>query len=249
MIGEKPIYTEEDLARVRNRAIPRHVAIIPDGNRRWAKEHAYEIIEGHRVGSDNLVNLVDAAEKLGIKVLTIYAFSTENWGRPSHEIDGLMGILEDYLRSQREAMVEQGVKLSHIGELSPIPDFVKDTLALTEEATKDGKTIDLVLAINYGGRNEICRAVRRLVEDCQKGLIHEDEIDESLIDSYLDTAPWGNPDLMIRTGGEHRISNFLLWQSSYSEFIFEPTLWPDFGAQQLLESIVAYQQREQRLGK
>lgn len=243
------IYSQQDLLTLHGSVVPRHVAIIPDGNRRWARQNAREALEGHRAGSNILVTLVEAAQKLGIKVLTIYAFSTENWSRSPLEVEGLMNLLVDYLRSQLEPMIKQGVKLGHIGDLSSIPQNVREEFIKTEQATCAGTNIDLVLAINYGGRDEICRAVRRLVDDCQKGKKCMEEIDEKLISSYLDTVPWGDPDLVIRTSGEHRTSNFLLWQSSYSEWFFESTLWPDFGPKQLLDAVFAYQRRDQRLGK
>lgn len=227
---------------------PVHVAIIMDGNRRWAKLRGLPPIVGHWKGADALKDVVRAAERAGVKVLTVYSFSTENWGRTEEEVNTLMTICQTYLERETDAMVKDGVRLNVIGDVSRLPHSLVKTLFHSRSATAHCRNIDLVLALNYGGRDDIRRACLSLVEDVQSGKISREEISEELISRYLDTAQWPDPDLVIRTSGEMRQSNFLLWQSSYSEFYHTEVLWPDFDAEELAKAIHHYQVREKRLG-
>ncbi|MDP1880496.1 MAG: polyprenyl diphosphate synthase [Parachlamydiaceae bacterium] len=229
--------------------IPQHIAIIPDGNRRWAKRQFFDAAEGHREGADTLTEIVKAANELNIKSITFYSFSTENWNRPPEEIAALMLILNIYLVNQCESMIQNGVKLNTIGELSPLPSFLQETIEKTKEATKECEKINLILALNYGSRNELARTFRTMVDDYDKKILTKEDFNESMISRYLDTHPWGDPDLLIRTSGELRLSNFLLWQLSYSEIHIAPVLWPDFTPQHLVNAILDYQNRQRRWGE
>lgn len=255
IIEEQPIgaqastYSEEDLVQIDRDRIPYHIAIIMDGNRRWAKEKNLPPMVGHWKGAETLPGIVRAAADLGVKVLTVYAFSTENWGRSPEEVDALMHLFNHYLLNQKDVMIDEGVRLESIGDISKLPLFVQETLLETKKATAQGSRIDLVLALNYGGRDDIRRAVMAMLEDHQKGNLSSAEISEELISRYLDTAKWPDPDILIRTSGEKRQSNFLLWQLCYSEFYHTDVLWPDFEAQDLLLAVKEYQKRERRLGK
>ncbi|MBS0653042.1 MAG: di-trans,poly-cis-decaprenylcistransferase [Verrucomicrobia bacterium] len=255
IIEEQPIgaqastYSEEDLVQIDRDRIPYHIAIIMDGNRRWAKEKNLPPMVGHWKGAEALPGIVRAAADLGVKVLTVYAFSTENWGRSPEEVDALMHLFNHYLLNQKDVMIDEGVRLESIGDISKLPLFVQETLLETKKATFQGSRIDLVLALNYGGRDDIRRAVMAMLEDNQKGHLSSAEISEELISRYLDTAKWPDPDILIRTSGEKRQSNFLLWQLCYSEFYHTDVLWPDFEAQDLLLAVKEYQKRERRLGK
>lgn len=219
-----------------------------DGNRRWAKRFLFSPEKGHRQGAEALTTTVDAALELGIKTLTVYSFSTENWKRSKTEINILMNILKDYLKKQRLPMIEDGVRLKTIGDLSRFSTDVIEVLQETKEATANGNKIDLVLALNYGSRDELCRAFRTMLSDYDKKILKKEDVTESLVASYLDTAEWQDPELLIRTSGEQRISNFLLWQISYAEIVTTPVLWPEFSPQHLLEAIIDFQKRERRLG-
>lgn len=239
-------FTDEQLATIRRGPIPTHIAIIPDGNRRWAMKRAAAAIIGHEQGADTLTTAVEAAKELGIKALTVYTFSTENWQRPQEEIKALMWLFESYVRQQEKTMVREGTRLMTIGDLSKIPASVCQAFDEVKQATAHCTDIDLILAINYGGRNEICRAFNALLQDVEKGKIHE--VDESTIAEYLDTAEWGDPQLLIRTSGELRISNFLVWQLAYTEFYLANVLWPEFSPQHMYDAVRSFQQRERRLG-
>lgn len=243
------IYSEEELTLVKQKRVPHHIAIIMDGNRRWAKMQGLPPMFGHWKGAEVLTSVVRAASELGVKVLTVYAFSTENWGRSFEEVDALMHLFNHYLISQRESMVGEGVRLEAIGDLKKLPLFVKETLAETKEATAGGTKIDLILALNYGGRDDIRRAVVSMVEDYENGRLLKEQISEEAISRYLDTAKWPDPDILVRTSGEKRQSNFLLWQLSYSEFYHTEVLWPDFTERDLLLAVREFQSRERRLGK
>lgn len=229
--------------------MPEHVAIIMDGNRRWAKNQGLPLMAGHWRGAERLTEIVKSAADMGIKVLTVYAFSTENWKRTPLEIRALMRLFKTYLTMQCKPMIAEGVRLSTIGDISKFPKGVLKVLEETIEATKGGAKIDLVLALNYGGRDELKRAISAIIDDCMANKISKEELSEDLISTYLDTAKWKDPDLLIRTSGESRVSNFLLWQISYSEVIVKDVLWPDFGEKDLLEAVMEYQKRELRLGK
>lgn len=228
--------------------IPQHIAIIPDGNRRWAKRHLTSTQEGHREGADILMEIVRAARDLKVKVLTFYSFSTENWERPKEEINALMNLFSFYLIHQQQEMLEMGVKLETIGDVNGLPSFLKQTIEETKRITQECNQIRLVLALNYGSRNEIYRACRAILEDYDKKALKKEDFDEKTISHYLDTAQWPDPDLLIRTSGELRVSNFLLWQISYTEIYATPVLWPEFTPQHLLEAILDYQNRERRWG-
>ena len=227
-----------------NGPVPRHVAIIMDGNRRWAKQQGLTVLEGHRRGSDRLREVVEQAAELGIEVVTVWAFSTENWKRTKAEIAGLFLLMEQVLEWKCEEMVREGVRFHSIGDAARLPKRLQAKIAEVTEATKQGDRIDLVVALNYGGRDEIRRAVMRLARDG----VNLTEVTEDQLSSALDTAAWGDPDFLIRTGGDVRLSNFLLWECSYSEMFFTPTLWPDFGAEQFGEAIIQFQQRQRRYG-
>jgi len=227
---------------------PKHVAIIMDGNRRWAKKHHEPVEMGHWQGAETLDRIVQAAIDLGIKVLTVYSFSTENWKRSPDEVDALMHLLEAYLISKKKTLIQNGVRLETIGDLSRLPKSVKKVLDETKEATKDGDRIDLILALNYGGRDEICRATLRLIEDVQKGVISQRDVTEEMFGQYLDTARWPDPDLLIRPSGDLRISNFLNWQIAYSEIYYSDVLWPEFTKQHLVDAIETFQKRKRRFG-
>lgn len=224
--------------------VPSHIAIIPDGNRRWAKNHLLPAEKGHVAGADSVVRIVRAAKELGVKVLSLYSFSTENWKRPAKEIECLMQIIQEYLLSYQQMLLQHNIRLSVIGRLDPLPAGLKKVIDDTQAITKGCTGFDLVLAINYGGRDEIVRAIIRMMSK----KISPDDISEEVISQHLDTHSWPDPDLVIRTSGEKRLSNFLLWQSSYSEVYVDNIAWPDFTPKHLLHAICDYQTRERRLG-
>lgn len=241
---ETTFYTPEQLKALDTTRIPHHIAIIPDGNRRWAKKQASPTEKGHQEGADTLIDTTNAAKELGVKVVTFYTFSTENWSRPKTEVQAFLWLLERYLREQKQTMATQGIRLRWIGNLEGVPESLRAATLEAEEATAHCDEIELVLAINYGGRDDIRRAVQKIVDK----KIDKNEITEELISEHLDTHPWKDPDLLIRASGEHRISNFLMWQISYSEIYISNVLWPDFNAKHLLEAVLSYQERERRLG-
>jgi undecaprenyl diphosphate synthase len=228
--------------------IPQHIAIIMDGNRRWAKKQGLPSLVGHWHGAESLSKLVETAASMGVKVLTVYAFSTENWKRSPEEVGSIMQLFRMYLIGQKKRMIQEGVRLGAIGDLRRLPPDVKQTLEEVKKATAGGNRIDLVLAVNYGARDDICRAMVSIMEDCERGRLQKEDITEALISRYLDTAPWGDPHLLIRTGGESRLSNFLLWQISYAEVYITDILWPDFNEQELIKAIAEFQKRERRVG-
>lgn len=236
------------LARLDRARIPKHIAIIPDGNRRWAKKRLSSIQEGHREGADTLMEIVKAAKELEIQEITFYSFSTENWNRAEDEVFALMVLMATYLIEQREEMVQSGIKLETIGNLTALPPFLMQAIQGTKEATKECSKITLILALNYGSRDEICRAFKSMLEDYDLHLLKKEEVNEKTISRYLDTHKWNDPELLIRTSGELRVSNFLLWQISYAEIHAAPVLWPDFTPQHLIEAIVDFQGRQRRWG-
>ncbi|MCP5492405.1 MAG: di-trans,poly-cis-decaprenylcistransferase [Chlamydiales bacterium] len=223
--------------------IPKHIAIVMDGNRRWAMNQRKAIEFGHTTGAEQVQEIVSAAHEMGVKILTLYAFSTENRHRSKAEIQVLMHLLKAYLKSKAPEMAKQGVRLHTIGYIEGLPNDVQNAINSAKELTKDGTSIDLVLALNYGARNEICRAAMRYAAENNSGELTEDQFAK-----YLDTALWPDPDLLIRTSGEMRLSNFLLWQISYSEVYITKTLWPDFDKQALKLAIEEYQNRKRRFG-
>ncbi|MBI5345569.1 MAG: di-trans,poly-cis-decaprenylcistransferase [Chlamydiae bacterium] len=228
--------------------IPEHIAIIMDGNRRWAKKNNLPAMMGHWEGSECLTNIVKACIELKVKVLTVFAFSTENWTRSSKEISMLMHLFDAYLAYQCRFLQKEGVRLDTIGDISALSPKVQNSLYQTKTKTAEGKKLDLVIAINYGSRDEIRRAMLKMLKDYDEKKISKENFTEDLFSKYLDTAKWRDPELVIRTSGEQRLSNFLLWQSSYSEFYATSTLWPDFTKELFYEAILEYQRRKRRLG-
>lgn len=225
--------------------IPTHVAIIMDGNGRWAKQRGLTRNEGHRAGVENMRPVLQAAVEFGVQVMTIYAFSTENWGRPQDEVRGLIGIFEEVISREVSELHKNGVKLRHLGVLEGISDQFKQAVYSAIELTKNNTRITLNVAFNYGGRAEILDAIRRLIRD----QVPPEKLDEALFASYLYSAGLPDPDLIIRTAGEMRLSNFLIWQSAYAEYYSTPTYWPDFDKQELYNALVAFSQRHRRFGK
>ncbi|MFH1259526.1 MAG: isoprenyl transferase [Elusimicrobiota bacterium] len=215
--------------------LPRHIAVIMDGNGRWAKQRHLPRVMGHHAGMKPVREIVEGCVDLGIEVLTLYAFSTENWSRPSTEVSALMRLLRDYLRKEIRELKEKGVRLQAIGRREGLPSLVQKELDLAEKETKENKKLILNLALNYGGRQEIVDAVNKILQSS-----HSHKIDEKKIEDYLYTAGLPDPDLLIRTSGEYRISNFLLWQIAYTEIFVTPALWPDFGKKDFIEIISAY---------
>jgi undecaprenyl diphosphate synthase len=228
--------------------LPRHIAIIMDGNGRWAKKQSLSRISGHLQGVKAVREVVTACREIGIKVLTLYAFSIENWRRPKDEVAALMELLKDYLLKEREEMIENNIRLCAIGRVEDLPSDVQDILRETIQKTQPCDGMILNLALSYGGRSEILHAVHGIISDLQKGKIRPEEINVQRFPQYLWTRGIPDPDLLIRTSGEFRISNFLLWQIAYTELYITETLWPDFDRQELLKAIADYQSRERRFG-
>ncbi len=224
--------------------LPVHVAIIMDGNGRWARQRSLPRTEGHKAGSESVKEAVEAAARLGIKYLTLYAFSKENWKRPEDEVNTLWSLLRKYLAEESRVLEENDLRLKVIGDRSGIPYLVRRELARVERQTRNNRRMTVVLALNYGGRQEIIRAIRKMVR--RKGRL--DEIDENLLARYLDTAGIPEPDLLIRTSGEMRLSNFLLWQCAYTELWVTPVLWPDFRRKDLFQAVLDYQKRQRKFG-
>ena len=228
--------------------LPQHIAIIMDGNGRWAKKHAMGRIRGHRKGAQAVRTVVRTCREIGIKCLTLFALSTENLGRPEDEVSALMLLLEEYLTKELPELQKQKIKLTTIGEINHLSKNVKEKLLETEALTAQNDQMILNLALSYGGRDEIIFAVKKLAQDIINNKLTIDEINKGMFDGYLETSAIPDPDLLIRTSGEHRISNFLLWQLAYTELYFTDVLWPDFKREDILQAIAAYQQRERRFG-
>jgi undecaprenyl diphosphate synthase len=224
--------------------VPQHIAIIMDGNGRWARSRGLPRLAGHRAGTENLRRIISACVEFGVKYLTIYAFSTENWGRPEEEVSGLMGIFDEVFERELAELHKQGARLNHIGRLDEVRESLREKVKNGMELTKNNDKLVLNVAFNYGGRDEIVQAVRSIVKESAT----PDQIDEKMISSHLYTAGQPDPDLVIRTSGEQRISNFLIWQSAYSEWVFPQTYWPDFGREELLTAIQEFGRRERRYG-
>jgi undecaprenyl diphosphate synthase len=241
------IYTHQQIACLDKTRIPYHVAIIPDGNRRWARYREEMVLLGHQAGANTLIEIVKAGKELGIKVITFYLFSTENWNRSKEEIVALMWLLEDFLRQRCEEMIQHGVRLMTIGNLKALSPEVQLAIEETMQNTAHCKDIEMIFALNYGGRDDLCRAFKKIVNN-YKGELTSNDLTEDVISDHLDTATWGDPELLIRTSGEMRISNFLLWQLSYSEIHVTNALWPDFSHEDLLTAIKDFQNRDRRLG-
>jgi undecaprenyl diphosphate synthase len=228
--------------------LPQHIAIIMDGNGRWAKRKGLGRILGHRQGADAVREVVTLSRELGIQWLTLYAFSEENWKRPRHEVQALMQLLNRFLKSELKKMQENGIRLKTIGRTSRLPKATRDVLLDTIEKTAANREMTLTLALSYGGRQEILDAVLKIAGQVERGELAANQVTEEVISNALYTSGMPDPDLLIRTSGEHRISNFLLWQISYSEIYITPTLWPDFGRDEYLKAIHDYQQRDRRFG-
>jgi len=229
--------------------LPKHLAIIMDGNGRWAKKQGLLRAIGHESGTKSVKTIVQTCAKLGIENLTLYAFSTENWNRPKLEVEILMKILVNSLKKELETMQKNNIKLNSIGSLENLPKSVQKELLDVIEKTKNNTRMTLTLALSYGSREEILNTVKKISNKVKNNIISIDAIDESIFNSHLYTHNLPDVDLVIRTSGEHRISNFLLWQIAYAEFYFTDVLWPDFSEQHLYEAIISYQKRERRFGK
>lgn len=225
--------------------VPKHVALIMDGNGRWARERGLPRLAGHRAGVENLRRIIRACVEFGIEFLTIYAFSTENWERPPAEVEGLLSILEDVIDTELDELHDEGVQLRHIGRLEGLGPALQDKVRHAIELTKDNRRLVLNVAFNYGGRDEIVHAIRALIEDG----VHPDMVDEDLVSRYLYTSESPDPDLIVRTSGELRVSNFLIWQGAYAEWYVTPDYWPDFGREKLHEALCEYARRERRFGR
>lgn len=237
------MYYDIDLEKV-----PEHIAIIMDGNGRWAKSRMMPRTYGHKAGVETIRKVVEEAQRLGIKYLTLYAFSTENWKRPKDEVSALMKLLVTYLRKELAELDKNGVKINTIGNISKLPQVCVEELEKSKEKTKDNKSLVLTLALNYGGRADIIDAVKNICMDVQSSKLDINSIDEDLFSKYLDTKDIIDPDLVIRTSGEQRLSNFLLWEVAYSEFYYTDIHWPDFDEEELQKAIYYYQKRDRRFG-
>jgi undecaprenyl diphosphate synthase len=229
--------------------LPRHIAVIMDGNGRWAKKKGAMRIFGHRNAVQAVKDVTEGCGELGIKYLTLYAFSTENWGRPKEEVEGLMELLVNTLKQEINTLMENQVKLITIGETSHLPESCQKNLAWAIGMTKENSGLTLILALSYSGRWEIVEAMKAIGQDIKESKVQPSAINEKMVEAYLKTAGIPDPELLIRTSGEMRISNFLLWQIAYSELYITPTLWPDFRKEHLYEAVWSYQQRERRFGK
>ena len=235
-------------SRLKTRPLPRHVGIIMDGNGRWAEARGLPRVEGHRVGSDSVREVTRCARRVGVEALTLYAFSAQNWSRPADEVAALMDLLREYLLKEREEILGNGIRLNAIGELDKLPKYVREPLESirAESAANTGMT--LTLALSYGGREELVAMARRIAEKTQSGQLEPAAVSEALVDALMWTAGLPPVDLVIRTSGERRLSNFMLWQSAYAELCFTEILWPEFRARELLDCLAAFQQRERRFG-
>lgn len=231
-----------------NLKIPQHIAIIMDGNGRWAKQKRMPRNYGHMQGSKRVEDICRAAHELGVKYLTIYAFSTENWSRPADEVKALMKILRDYLKESVKKASENNMRVRVIGDRERLDEDIRASIEHLEEVSAGNTGLNFQIALNYGGRDEMLRAIRRIATECKDGQLSVEDIDEKLFSSYLDTSDIPEPDFMIRTSGEQRLSNFLLWQTAYSEFYFPEVLWPDFDKKELKKAIEEYTKRDRRFG-
>jgi len=229
--------------------LPNHVVIIPDGNRRWAKKHGLAPIEGHRKGLEAAMKVVRESRNLGVKILTLWGFSTENWSRPKEEVDALMGLLVQAISDETDELKKSNVRLQVIGDVKSLPLNVQEKLAWSIDKLSASTGLTLVLALSYSSKWEIVEAVKRIAEQVKLGKLEPSDIDYDLMNCYLNTSEMPDPELLIRTSGECRISNFLLWQIAYAELYFTPKLWPDFRKEDLFEAIYDFQNRERRFGK
>ncbi|MCX8071286.1 MAG: isoprenyl transferase [Candidatus Binatia bacterium] len=240
----RPLPENLDLNR-----LPRHVAIIMDGNGRWAQRRGLSRIEGHKRGKDSVRAVVEASRRIGIEYLSLFAFSTENWERPRREVDALMRLLRRYLRTELHRMMKNGIRLLAVGDLQRLPEGLQADLRATVDATRNNRDMTVVLAVSYGGREDIVQAARAIARAARAGEIDPEQIDAGTFANYLSTSGIPDPDLLIRTSGELRISNFFLWPLAYSEIYVTETLWPDFREADFYQALIAYQQRERRFGR
>lgn len=229
--------------------VPQHIAIILDGNGRWAKSKGMPRNYGHAQGSKNVEKICEVAYKMGVKYLTVYAFSTENWNRPQSEVDALMTLLRNYMKTCLKTAEKNRMKVRVIGDKTRLDDDIRTRIEELEEASKNNDGLNFQIAINYGSRDEMVRAMRKMMKDCETGKITSDEVTEEVFESYLDTHGIPDPDLLIRTSGELRLSNYLLWQLAYTEFYFTDVPWPDFTKEELEKAIMQYNNRDRRYGK
>ncbi len=229
-------------------SLPRHVAVIMDGNGRWAKERGLPRIEGHRQGAESARVIIRTAGELGIKYLTLYAFSVENWNRPKDEVDALMKYLVHYLKTETSELNKNNVRLEVIGQIYRLPENVQEHLRKSIQTLSKNNGLTLIMALSYGGRTEIVDAVRAIAEKVKLGRLDPADINEQVVSQHLYTRSWPDPDLLVRTSGEMRVSNFLLWQISYAELVITPTLWPDFRKAQLCAALEEYARRHRRFG-
>lgn len=228
--------------------VPQHIAIILDGNGRWAKAKGMPRNYGHAQGSKNVEKICEEAWRMGIKYLTVYAFSTENWNRPKAEVDALMTLLRNYMKTCLKTAAKNDMKIRVIGDKKPLDDDIRNRIEELEEATKNNGGLNFTIALNYGSRDEMIRAARKMGQDCAEGKLNPEEITEEVFSSYLDTAGIPDPDLLIRTSGEQRLSNYLLWQLAYTEFYFTDVPWPDFNKKELEKAIEQFNRRDRRYG-
>jgi undecaprenyl diphosphate synthase len=235
--------------RIRAEALPHHVAVIMDGNGRWAELRGLDRLHGHRAGIEAVRAVVRAAHELGVGQLTLYAFSTENWNRPRAEVDALMSLLEHYLDAELDELDRNGIELRAMGRIERLPESVRARLETAVRRTRDNREMRLVFALSYGGRTELVDAARRLAREVEQGKLDPEEIDEKLFAACLYQPDLPDPDLLIRTGGEWRVSNFLLWQIAYTEIYVTDVMWPDFRKGDLVDAILWYQGRERRYGR
>ncbi|MDR7523133.1 MAG: isoprenyl transferase [Armatimonadota bacterium] len=245
MVSRQPLTPPADLDRLR---IPAHVAIIMDGNGRWAATRGLPRSAGHRAGREAIRRTIEACRELGVRILTLYAFSTENWRRPPDEVEALLDLLRESLISEAEELHRTGIRLRISGDVDAMPPEIRREITRVVELTGANQAMVLNIALNYGGRDEIVRAARRLAQDVAAGRRSPDSIEEATLRGSLDTGDLPDPDLLIRTGGERRLSNFLLWQAAYAELYFTDVYWPDFQRDHLIAAIADYQQRQRRFG-
>ncbi|HPF51965.1 MAG TPA: isoprenyl transferase [Draconibacterium sp.] len=235
--------------RLDNNKIPKHVAIIMDGNGRWAEQHGGARIMGHEHGVESVRSVVEGAGEIGVQHLTLYAFSTENWERPKEEVDALMGLLVQAIENETDELMKNNVRLSAIGNIDAMPDDVRANLERCIKSLQRNSGLNLILALSYGGRWDVVNAVKKIASDVLNNNLEPEKINNNLFRKYLSTSDIPDPELLIRTSGEYRISNFLLWEIAYAELYFTPKLWPDFRKEDMFEAIADYQNRERRFGK
>jgi len=237
------------LSQVDKSRLPKHIAIIMDGNGRWAKEQGQDRLFGHYQGVESVRDIVEGCAELGVGYLTLYAFSTENWDRPQYEVIGLMELLVKTIRGEVESLNKNNIRLHVIGDINMLPDYAQRELAEALQITGNNTGLQLIMALSYSGRWELLNAVKNIAYEVQKGRLNVEEIDQDTLQQYLTTSDFPDPELMIRTSGEYRISNFLLYQLAYAELYFTQVRWPDFRKQNLYEALIDYQNRERRFGK